>query len=280
MKNQLFPIGTVLFLLGSILLSGCEKVVNIDLNETETRLVVEGWIYNDAGPHWVELSQTTSYFKPESSPRVRGAVLIISDNQGQIDTLQETTPGKYETGHLVGVPGRTYQLRISYSGKGYSAETYLPPVVPIDSLGFIPAEDFAFGGEEGKYLVTFFAIEPQPEKNWYRFNLYKYSAITQKDSLVNDKSGSWIITDDTALKGEVSNLPFEYPFDPGDSVFVEMLSLDRPSYDYLLALQTQLTGDGGMFSPPPANPASNISGKALGYFGASSRVRRGIRIVL
>ncbi len=280
MKNKLFPIGAILFLLGSILLSGCEKVVNIDLNETEARLVVEGWIYNDAGPHRVELTQTTSYFKPEGSPRVSGAVLIISDNQGQIDTLQETTPGKYETGHLVGVPGRTYKLKISHEGKEYSAETYLPPVVPIDSLGFIPAEDFAFGGEEGKYLVTFFAIEPQPEKNWYRFQLYKYSLITGADSLINGESPDWLVTDDTALKGEVKDLPFSFLFDPGDSIKVEMMSLDQPAHNYLLALQTQLNGDGGMFSPPPANPASNISGKALGYFGASSRVRKGIRIVL
>lgn len=272
--------GIVLLALISLLGVGCQKVIDIDLNETEPRLVVEGWVYNDNGPHIVELTQTTSYFKPEGSPRVSGASVIITDNMGQADTLVETQPGRYETGHLQGIAGRTYSLQVIQDGKEYKASTYLAPVVAIDSLSFIPSEMFPFGGEEGKYLVTFFALEPQPEKNWYRFQLYKYSLIMGADSLINGESPDWLVTDDNALKGEVEDLPFSFLFDPGDSIIVEMMSLNQPAYNYLLALQTQLNGDGGMFSPPPANPASNISGKALGYFGASSRVRRGIRIVL
>lgn len=262
----------------SLLFVGCEKVIQIDLNDTESRLVVEGWIYDGTGPFTIRLSRTTSYFNPENTPTVTGAVVVITDNMGQADTLEQLAPGNYVTGHLVGIAGRTYKLSILDGSDIYEASTLLHPVVPIDSLSFIPSELFPLGGEEGKYLVTFFASEPQFEKNWYRFNLYKYSTSLGGDSLVNDQSGLWIVTDDTALKGEVADLPFAFFFDAGDSVIVEMLSLDRPAYEYLLGLQSQLNGDGGMFSPPPANPTSNISGKGIGYFGASSKVRRGIRI--
>lgn len=267
-----------LTLLALLTMSSCEKVIQLDLNDTTSRLVVEGWVYDGNGPFTVSLSQTTSYFKPEASPRVTGAVVVITDNGGQADTLTEVQPGIYETGHLQGIAGRRYRLQVDWKGETFTAESDLPSVVPIDSLGFIPSETFPLSGEEGKYLVTFFAVEPQPERNWYRFNLYKYLASESRDSLVNDRSGMWIITDDTALKGEVADLPFMFAFEAGDSIIVEMLSLDQPAYNYLLGLQTQLSGDGGMFSPPPANPESNITGGGIGYFGASSRVKRGIRI--
>ena len=40
-----------------------------------------------------------------------------------------------------------------------------------------------------------------------------------------------------------------------------------------------LNSDGGMFSPPPANPRSNISGGALGLFQVSGLNRASILIV-
>lgn len=261
----------------ALLFTGCEKVIKVNLNETEPRVVIDGWIYDRPGPYAVNISRTTSYFNPEASPRVTDAIVLITDNFGQADTLEQTSPGRYETGHLQGIAGRTYTLTVRTGDETYTAQTYLAPVVPIDSLSFIPSEEGPFG-TEGKYLITFYANEPQAEKNWYRFDIYKHIDHLNQDSMMNEKPSEWMITDDTAIKGEIKDLPFFYEFDAGDSASVYMTSLDQAAFDYLVNLQVQLTSDGGMFSPPPANPRSNISNKGLGYFGASGVVYKGVRI--
>jgi len=268
---------TLIFGICLLLMSACQKVIKIDLNDTDPRLVIEAWIYDTPGPYEVKLSETTSYFNPELSAGISNAQIVISDDAGQVDTLIYVSPGTFETKHLQGYPGRTYTLKVFYQDKLYEASTYLPPVVPIDSLGYMRAED-SFFGTEGKYLVTFFAHEPQHEQNWYRFNVYKYSLVLNADSLVNARAADWMITDDLVLKGDVIDLPFPQEFDPGDSVTVHMLSLSLPAYEFLFAMHNQIISDGGMFSPPPANPKNNISGGALGYFGASSKASKGVRI--
>ena len=53
---------------------------------------------------------------------------------------------------------------------------------------------------------------------------------------------------------------------PGDTVVVELQTLDRATYDYYRTLFPIL--DGGLGTPNPANPESNLSNDALGYFGA------------
>jgi len=60
---------------------------------------------------------------------------------------------------------------------------------------------------------------------------------------------------------------------------VELYSLTRVQYIYFSDLANILNNDGGMFSPPPANPRSNLSGGALGLFQVSSVSRASILIV-
>jgi hypothetical protein len=270
---------SLILLVGSwiILISGCEKVVNVDLNETESKVVIEGWIYTTPGPYKVQLTRTGSYFSSNPAPTISGALVIIRDNAGNVDTLSETEPGIYSTHTLQGVSDRTYSLQVTTNGNTYTATEFLPDVTTIDTLGAISGKDLPFGDKDF-YYVTFYAWEPQDKKNWYRFILSKYSTIIGQDSIVNNEPGDWIVTDDGFVKGDIAELPFITPFEFNDSVTVIMQSLSQPAFDYLAAMQIQVTSDGGMFSPPPANPKSNISGGAIGYFGASDVATKSIRV--
>ena len=56
------------------------------------------------------------------------------------------------------------------------------------------------------------------------------------------------------------------PFFPQDTVVVELQTLDKSTYDYYLTLNSLA---GGLFGASnPANPKTNLSNDALGYFGA------------
>jgi hypothetical protein len=55
---------------------------------------------------------------------------------------------------------------------------------------------------------------------------------------------------------------------PGDTITIDLLSIDKATYDYFHTLSDILTSDQSPTSLAPANPTTNISGSALGYFAA------------
>ena len=56
-------------------------------------------------------------------------------------------------------------------------------------------------------------------------------------------------------------------FFPKDTVVVELLTLDESTYEYYLMLSSLSESD-FIGNANPANPKTNITGDALGYFGA------------
>ncbi|HEX8549780.1 MAG TPA: DUF4249 family protein, partial [Cytophagaceae bacterium] len=131
--------------LGALLLLffsfSCSDKVDLKVKEGEKILVVNGWITDQPGPYKVTLNSTANYFKNEKTPTVQGATVIISDNQGLIDTLIETAPGEYHTTSIQGKVGTTYTLFIyNAMGGSYMATTEIKRGAPIDSITYIKDE--------------------------------------------------------------------------------------------------------------------------------------------
>src|SRR5450830_594556 len=84
----------VLSLAPLLVFSGCQKVINVDLNE--------GLINDRGGPYSVTITKSGSYFNQPVLPSVSGADVTITDNTGITDTLRETTPGIYVTSRTKG----------------------------------------------------------------------------------------------------------------------------------------------------------------------------------
>jgi hypothetical protein len=107
-----------------------QDVIDIDLSEIEQKIVIEGTITNQPGPHTVKISKTASIYQESSFPKVSGAKVIIYDDSGNIETLSEKEAGVYQTSLLQGVPGRNYTLSVIAEGKEYLATSKMP--VPLD----------------------------------------------------------------------------------------------------------------------------------------------------
>ena len=90
----------VLYILTIFMFSGCQKVINVDLNEAAPRIVIEGLITDRSGPYTVKISKSGSYFNQPVLPPVSGAQVIITDNISSTDTLKETEPGIYITSKI------------------------------------------------------------------------------------------------------------------------------------------------------------------------------------
>ena len=95
MKKITSPIIQYTIVAISILLifSGCEKVIDIPLQQSDLKIVVEGTIIDKAQPFSVRITSTQDFFSKEKAPVVTGAMVYIIDNTGITDTLFYTTDG-------------------------------------------------------------------------------------------------------------------------------------------------------------------------------------------
>jgi hypothetical protein len=216
------------------------------------------------------VSRSGSYFNLPKLPVVSDAVVIITDNFGIIDTLHQTVPGTYLTRRTRGVPGRTYKLSVLADGKEYTATSTMPYHVNIDSMKLLKSElsHFTVGSqtEEIRHEIRIYFRDPV-EKNFYRVK------VVQNDSV---NTQNYRLYDDQYTNGQETELRATYA-EAGNTYRIELLSLDRSTYLYYRTLADLLYSN-PFFGSTPANPTSNISNGALGYFGTCTISSRTVTI--
>jgi hypothetical protein len=252
-------------LISCLFLEACVKVLDVDIDERDEKLVVEGLVTNQNEPYTVRLSKTLVVHKGSDFPKVSNAVVVISDDAGNRDTLVLAEEGLYTTsGPRQGVVGRTYHLSVEVDGKMYTAQDRLESLSPIDSFYtvYIPGGSRPGFSEDGHYAF-FNTTDPPQEKNYYMYHLYK-----NKESVLSINRIA--VFDDRFLAPVIigSRLPGRY--ESGDTLLLQFYSLSEKAYLYYDGIAQQLQNDGGFFSTPPANAPTNMTGGALGFFQASS----------
>ena len=78
MKNTLFIVTALL------VLSACSERIEIELDSTYERQVVEGHLTTDTTAHWVRLTRSKDYFVGDHVPLVSNALVTLSDGNGSI----------------------------------------------------------------------------------------------------------------------------------------------------------------------------------------------------
>lgn len=247
-------------------LYGCKKVINVNLDNAHTQTVITGEVNNKPGPYKINISKSVNYSSNNIFPPVSGAFVTISNN-GFIDTLSETTPGIYETHYLVGRPGNSYSLYVSINDTVYTATSIMPQPVPLDSISFIAGRD------NNIYAVANFQ-DPPGVANYYQFIEYS------NGERFSNNRGNSVFSDRLSDGRYISRLLYDDSSDikPGINLRVQMKCIDKAVYTYWNELLEISGGGGGFSNPTPANPTSNISGGALGYFSANTTTSRTIEI--
>ncbi len=268
------------FLFLALFLTSCEDVITLDLNNGVSTLVVDGYISNQQPPYRISLSKSSNYFEPSKFTPEQNALVIISDDSGAKDTLREKMAGVYETVNIKGTSGRTYTLNIvTADNKSYSAASFLPSAVPIDSLhSEVRSRNNGPGGPGDQipriqtYQVSCYFNDPESADNYYRLKYYKNDTLQNglgdyviaSDQLANGQSNSPRISN-----GQSNFLNVRGRYVLNDLVKVEVLSIDKKGFEFYSALQKLINDQGSIIgTDAPSNPVNNISNGALGYFGA------------
>jgi hypothetical protein len=254
-------------LLIPIFLAGCQKVISVNLNSTEKKYVVSGRITDQPGECQVSITLTKDFSDNNQFPGVSGATVTV-ENQGIITTLQETGSGLYTSTTLTGQPGQTYLLTIHLGGATFSSSSTMPQPVNLDSIYVSTARL-----SNTKYVTVIYK-DPLNIANYYHFVQY----------INGEQEPSIFVSDDEFTDGQTVKSQLNYSNDTdnpaweiksGDSIRIDMICNDAAVYKFWYSLSNGATGANE--SASPANPVSNISGGAVGYFSAQTIQRRSIK---
>ena len=247
-------------------LASCEEVIDLDLGNSEPRIVMEGLITTDRGPYQLKINQSVDFGETNDFPPVVGAVVTVTDEDGNSEVLQEVAEGLYNTVDLQGERGKSYRMDVEYAGEFYSANSTIPmTTVSLDSLAYEFVEESLFA-KEG-YYITAYLTDPAEEVNYYRMKIFVNEEpyfFEIGDNRFKDDN-LWYFNDQF-FNGKQMDIEFPHTLQVGDKVDLELYQIDKNTYDYYRTLG-ELGGIGGV---APANPLSNWSNEALGYFGAVS----------
>lgn len=257
-------------LIGSM---SCEQTVRLDTDPIETKVVIEGLVTNDADLNYIRLTSSRDFYSNGLAAGIVDAEVVVNDNEGgQVrylhnpDNLPELEGVYLPENEYAGVIGRTYTMTVTVDGEQYTAQETLLPVTPIDSLTVaIDEDEQADPEDEGRfYEVLFYAQEPQDRVDHYLFKFYR------NGELIKDYEEDIYFAEDEFIGEAIDDLPIAGFYALDDLVKVEMYSITREAFIYYNDLFNLLNSDGGMFSPPPANPRTNLTNGALGYFQVSA----------
>jgi hypothetical protein len=271
MKNKLLSL--IIFFLAI----GCTERINVKLDNTYVRLVVDGGITNDTLQRSVALTRSADYFNNLPASKVTSAAVTMTDGSS-LYTLKETVPGVsgiYKTdSSFRGVIGKTYALNIDLpvavgNQTNYSASCKIMKVARLDS---IKTEFDANIGKTGRWLVRIYAMEPGDEVNYYMLKYYRNGV------LISDSIQKWVTSDDKFFNGSYinglvafrinNNNPWE-TLHPGDTLLVQMSGITKEYFNFINEVQ-QAGYQIPFFSGPPANVVGNINNGGIGFFAAYS----------
>ncbi len=262
-----------------LLLAGsCTEQIDIELDLSDVRLVVDGGITNESAYHMVRLTTTSGYFSNNEPPPVKGAIVqLIHKNKPMLLNELTGVSGYYALPKMFAAePGETYELNIRLNreiggSSRYTAIAEMPSTrFQLDSIQIEYNERYDF------WLVKVYALDP-PTKDFYKFETY-LRGINGNDSTMRTTA-----TPDRFFNGRNTNGFSVAFFDgellvAGDTLTTIMSAITEDYLNFYTELRSESGFSNPLFAGPPANIRSNVKEGGLGYFSAR-KIQRATLIV-
>ena len=280
-------------------LFSCEKVIKLDLNKDDPKIIIEAALEVDTllpnDFQYILIRRTVNFDSEINGTAVDNATISLTDGKNTILTSPSSYVGngKYELKIKPGslTKNKVYQLDVKVDNKVYSATSACPSnPVPLDSIGVFKQKTF------GRYNYSIAPIRNENPKgipNWYQFiakKIIKNDTIKINKILVDDDQNLDGVqftrkpifdlnefSPDTIVKNDTDQPKYKIAKNGlvtlADSVEIELTlaNIDYKVYRYLFNL---VLNQGGRQSATPSNPDPIFSNGALGYFSVQKSYTR------
>lgn len=234
----------------------CEEVIELEIDDAPPKIVIEANV-SEGGNSFVRLSQTTKLYEDARNRHLEkfAEVWVVRSDGAVIPFIPTSEQGLYVTQNIHHIVSNyTYTLYVHIEGEFYTAEEYMHPYIEVDSTGTGVRRIF----NDDIYYASLRFQDPLGVENYYRYDVAINNGDFLFNSVLNDR-----FNDGLEVVHEI--LSPEENLSTGDVMRVRRSVISKPVYQYWNDLQSVNPG-----SVAPANPRSNISNGALGYFSASS----------
>lgn len=285
----------------------CETTIDPDLNTAERIIVVDAWINQKMQRQEIRVTRSQPYFENTFPTKISGATVTVEDLSD--GTKYNFTEG--ETSYFwdpieipLGIVGHNYSLTVTIGEETFEAYSTLGRVPPIDAIKFkYNKKDLIVNKDY--YTVEFEAIEPEGVGDTYWIKAWKNGVFLGKPGELNmayDAS----FTAGQSVDGQEFIIPIRKdfinpldqspekdigivpPYVVGDSVYVEIHSVNHLAFDFLFGLYFQINRPGGfaeIFSMPLANTITNLKSTnensttgIAGFFNVAAVSSKGTRL--
>lgn len=246
--------GLYIFIMALLAMS-CEKVIDIDLNNAEPQIAIEATLLEGTNDFTTKISKTGNYFGGTPAP-VSGAIVTLN-NGTTSSVLTDNNDGTYSLPSYLATENTTYTLTVVDEGKTYEAVSTMPTVTNLDTLGFEFRASSAFRDSGYRCYLVF--QDDLSIDNYFR------GIVTVNGEQTKGVDDLYVF-DDSFINGNYVLIPvFGERYNYGDSLTVDMYSLNKAGYDFYNTLN-QIVDNSGGGNVAPANPETNWNNGALGIF--------------
>lgn len=266
----------ILILTAGILLTGCEKVIDVDMDTASTKLVIDAsidWVKNtDGNEQKVILSTTTGYYNTEF-PTVSGATIFITNSANTVFNFPETShAGEYICRDFKPVIGDTYTLTVMLNGVTYSAvETFVGTPEIEDTIRQSDA-----GGMTGDEIEIQFSYQDDGTRDNYYMTGIKTNRVAFPEYSLE--------SDEMYQGNRMVQFYSHEDLEKGDSLNIKLYGTSKRFFEYFKKVLLASGNDGSPFPSTPTAARGNIINQtdaknyALGYFRLSEVVVRNYTI--
>lgn len=276
-----FNLKHIVIMFGVYALWSCEDKITVELPKSEPVVVIDAWINNKPEQQKISVLKSIPYFENSFLPGMNDAVVSVEDLTDDIvySFVRGEEEGQYVWEPSASQPafgkiGNQYKLNVQLGSSTYESYSYMNRVPEIDSISFRFEKGNSFFPDS--YFAGVYATDPVGPGDAYWIKAWKNGKYLNKPSEINisyDAGGSpgalvdgiifiQPIRDGINPFDQDENDEFLSPYAPGDSVYVEVLSINYDAYTFLNEVAIQTDRPGGfaeLFAQPLANVSSNIA---------------------
>jgi len=291
----------------TIIFFGCETTITPELDTAEKILVVDAWLNQKMEPQEIRVTRSQPYFDNSVPVKISNATVTVEDlTNGTVYNFQEGTSSYFwdPVGKPFGEVGHQYKLTVITQGETFEAFSNLGRVPPIDSILFHykPAETII---KEEYYLGEFMSKDPAGVGDAYWIKAWKNGVFLGKPAELNMAYDAGFSAGQP-VDGQEFLIPirngftnpmdkvdgkeneFIPPYVVGDSLYVEIHSINPLAFDFLYGVYFQIARSGGfaeLFAMPLTNSTTNLKStdknsitNVAGFFNVAAVSSRGKKL--